>query len=63
LVHVLPMLSLKAVKATLPAVLPAKIVELNLKAVDLGHTRAKKQYPDIAKQWTFSSPTTTASMP
>ncbi|BDV00621.1 pyruvate ferredoxin oxidoreductase subunit gamma [Thermodesulfomicrobium sp. WS] len=63
LVHVLPMLSLKAVKATLPAVLPPKIVELNLKAVELGHARAKKQYPDIAKQWTFSSPTTTASMP
>lgn len=54
LVHFLPLLTLKAAKATVAAVLPPKIVDLNLKAVDLGHSRAKKAYPEARKQWTFS---------
>jgi 2-oxoglutarate ferredoxin oxidoreductase subunit gamma len=52
LTHVLPMMTVRAVKATLPAVLPAKIVDLNIKAVDLGYSRAKKLYPDARSQWT-----------
>jgi 2-oxoglutarate ferredoxin oxidoreductase subunit gamma len=45
------------VKKALASVLPAKILEVNVKALTLGHTQAKKLYPDAPEKWTFSSPT------
>ncbi len=54
LTHFVPLLTPKAVKTTVAQVLPAKIVELNLKAVELGYSRAKKAYAEARSQWTFS---------
>ncbi len=49
------------VKKALASALPAKILDVNVKALTLGHTQAKKLYPDAPDKWTFFSPTTTES--
>lgn len=61
--HLLPFMQFANVKKALAGVLPAKILDVNVKALTLGHTTAKKLYPDAPNQWTFSSPTTMESEP
>lgn len=55
--HFLPFMYFGHVKKALAGVLPAKILDLNMKALTLGHTQAKKLYPDAPEKWIFSSPT------
>jgi 2-oxoglutarate ferredoxin oxidoreductase subunit gamma len=59
--HFLPFMNFGNVKKALAGVLPAKILEMNVKALTLGNTQAKKLYPDAPEKWIFSSPTTTES--
>ncbi len=61
LCHFLSFMNFTHVKKSLDKVLPAKILAVNTKALTLGHSQAKKLYPDAAKKWTFSSPMTTES--
>ena len=59
--HFLPFMNFSNVKKALASVLPAKILDVNVKALTLGHSQAKKLYPDAPDKWTFFSPTTTES--
>lgn len=59
--HFLPFMQFANVKKALAGVLPAKILDINIKALTLGYSQAKKLYPDAPEKWTFSSPTTTES--
>lgn len=59
--HFLPFMNFANVKKALAGVLPAKILDVNVKALTLGHTQAKKLYPDAPEKWTFSSPMTMES--
>ena len=59
--HLLPFMQFANVKKALAGVLPAKILDINIKALTLGHTQAKKLYPDAPEKWTFSLPTTMES--
>jgi 2-oxoglutarate ferredoxin oxidoreductase subunit gamma len=59
--HLLPFMNFANVKKALAGVLPAKILDLNVKALTLGYTQAKKLYPDAPEKWTFSLPTTMES--
>lgn len=61
LCHFLPFMRFLHVKKALAQVLPAKILAINTKALTLGHSQAKKFYPDAAEKWTSSLPTTTES--
>lgn len=61
LTHFLPFMQFNNVKKALAGVLPAKILDVNVKALTLGYTTARKRYPDAPHQWTFSSPTMTES--
>jgi 2-oxoglutarate ferredoxin oxidoreductase subunit gamma len=53
--HFLPFMNFSNVKKALAGVLPAKILEINVKALTLGYSQAKKLYPDAPEKWTFSS--------
>ena len=55
--HLLPFMNFANVKKALAGVLPAKILDVNVKALTLGHSQAKKLYPDAPDKWTFSSQT------
>ena len=59
--HFLPFMQFANVKKALAGVLPAKILDINVKALTLGHSQAKKLYPDAPEKWTFSLPTTMES--
>jgi 2-oxoglutarate ferredoxin oxidoreductase subunit gamma len=59
--HFLPFMNFANVKKALAGVFPAKILDLNVKALTLGYTSAKKRYPDAPEQWTFSSQMTMES--
>ena len=59
--HFLPFMQFTNVKKALAGVLPAKILDINVKALTLGHSQAKKLYPDAREKWTFSLPTTMES--
>ncbi|UTF50387.1 2-oxoacid:acceptor oxidoreductase family protein [Desulfomicrobium sp. ZS1] len=59
--HFLPFMNFANVKKALASVLPAKILDVNVKALTLGHSQAKKLYPDAPEKWTFFSPTTMES--
>lgn len=59
--HFLPFMQFASVKKALAGVLPAKILDVNVKALTLGHSQAKKLYPDAPEKWTFSLPTMTES--
>jgi 2-oxoglutarate ferredoxin oxidoreductase subunit gamma len=59
--HFLPFMQFANVKKALAGVLPAKILDINIKALTLGHSQAKKLYPDAPEKWTFSLPTTMES--
>jgi 2-oxoglutarate ferredoxin oxidoreductase subunit gamma len=59
--HLLPFMNFGNVKKALAGVLPAKILEMNVKALTLGYNQAKKLYPDAPEKWIFSSPMTTES--
>jgi 2-oxoglutarate ferredoxin oxidoreductase subunit gamma len=59
--HFLPFMNFTNVKKALAGVFPAKILDLNVKALTLGYTSAKKRYPDAPEQWTFSSQMTMES--
>lgn len=61
LTHFLPFMNFANVKKALAGVFPAKILDLNLKALTLGYSSAKKRYPDAPEQWKFSSQTTMES--
>jgi 2-oxoglutarate ferredoxin oxidoreductase subunit gamma len=52
LTHILPFMQTAAVKKGLAAALPAKILDINIKAFTLGLTTARKRYPDAPEQWT-----------
>ncbi|MFP4070651.1 MAG: 2-oxoacid:acceptor oxidoreductase family protein [Desulfovibrionales bacterium] len=54
LTHFLPFTRPSAMKQSLKRALPAKIVDINIKAFTIGFTKAQKTYPDAPKQWTFS---------
>ncbi|NCD25922.1 MAG: pyruvate ferredoxin oxidoreductase [Deltaproteobacteria bacterium] len=54
--HFLPFMQFANVKKALAGVLPAKILDINVKALTLGHAQAKKLYPDAPEKWTFSLP-------
>lgn len=53
--HFLPFMNFANVKKALAGVLPAKILEINTKALTLGYNQARKHYPDAPEKWTFSS--------
>lgn len=59
--HFLPFMYFANVKKALAGVFPAKLLDLNVKALTLGYTSAKKRYPDAPEQWTFSSQMTMES--
>lgn len=59
--HFLPFMNFANVKKALAGVFPAKLLDLNVKALTLGYTSAKKRYPDAPEQWTFSSQMTMES--
>lgn len=54
LTHLLPFVRRAAMKRSLEANLPGKILELNLKAFAAGYNQARKDIPEGPEQWTFS---------
>jgi 2-oxoglutarate ferredoxin oxidoreductase subunit gamma len=54
LCYLLPFLNKNAAAKTLKEVFPAKIIDKNIKALNLGYSKAKQLYPDIPKKWSFS---------
>lgn len=52
--HLLPFARQATMRQSLKQALPAKIVEINLKAFSLGFSQARKHYPEAPDQWTFS---------
>jgi Pyruvate/2-oxoacid:ferredoxin oxidoreductase gamma subunit len=44
----------EAVTKSLTATLPKKILEINLKAFNLGLEEAQKEYPTASKSWSYS---------
>ncbi|MFP4168001.1 MAG: 2-oxoacid:acceptor oxidoreductase family protein [Desulfonatronovibrionaceae bacterium] len=52
LTHFLPFMQAAAVKRSLKATLPEKILKINEKAFNLGLNQAKKQYPNAGQSWT-----------
>ncbi|KAF5055541.1 Pyruvate ferredoxin/flavodoxin oxidoreductase [anaerobic digester metagenome] len=59
--HFLPFMNFNNVKKALAGVFPAKILDVNVKALTLGYNQARKLYPDASEKWTFSSPMTMES--
>lgn len=54
LAHLVPFVQPRAMRKSLERNLSPRFLEGNLKAFQLGHTQAKKKYPDAHEQWTFS---------
>lgn len=54
LTYILPFMKPASVRKSLKNTLPAKIVDINLKAFNAGFNRAKKDYPDAPEKWIFS---------
>ncbi|MFO7718518.1 MAG: 2-oxoacid:acceptor oxidoreductase family protein [Thermodesulfobacteriota bacterium] len=54
LTHLLPFVRRAAMKRSLEANLPGKILEVNLKAFSAGYNQARKDIPEGPEQWTFS---------
>jgi 2-oxoglutarate ferredoxin oxidoreductase subunit gamma len=54
LTHLLPFMHSEAVTKSLTATLPKKILEINLKAFNLGLEEAQKEYPTASKSWSYS---------
>ncbi|WP_045214970.1 2-oxoacid:acceptor oxidoreductase family protein [Desulfonatronovibrio magnus] len=54
LTHFLPFMKPASVRKSLKSTLPAKIIDINLKAYNAGFNKAKRDYPDAPEKWTFS---------
>lgn len=54
LTHFIPFMKAAAVRKSLKNTLPAKIIDINLKAFNAGFNRAKREYPDAAEKWKSS---------
>lgn len=54
LTHFLPFMRPSSVRKSLKNTLPAKIIDINIKAYNAGFNRAKKDYPDAPEKWKFS---------
>ncbi len=54
LTHFIPFMKATAVRKSLKNTLPAKIIDINIKAFNAGFNRAKKEYPDAVEKWTSS---------
>jgi 2-oxoglutarate ferredoxin oxidoreductase subunit gamma len=54
LAYLVPFVAPRAMKKSLENNLSPRFLASNVKAFQLGHTQAKKKYPDVAAQWTSS---------
>ncbi|SDN25873.1 2-oxoglutarate ferredoxin oxidoreductase subunit gamma [Desulfonauticus submarinus] len=54
LTYFLPFMNKNSVLKTLKQIFPAKIIEINVKALNLGFNQAKKRYKDIPERWLSS---------
>lgn len=54
LAYLVPFVVASAMKKSLENNLSPRFLASNVKAFQLGHTQAKKKYPDVAAQWTSS---------